>query len=500
MAIIGDDTNYMNGLLVGGNTKMCVFGADFNVPAGKVYRIYSMKIKIQKFGAHQYRMGIYKRVDGYHLSELLAWTEEGNPPVVAAIQELDIVFPVIGFVDLPEGEYLFSALFEGGHTVYGDVRVGYDAYHSCTDVYGDGFSDPYNSIASCNHNTDYSRCIFADFDDLVGCDLCLCNACEDESEWTAGTDVTISVDDVNFQEGAGSIEIATAVAGARDLAVLPITYHCDSYWGFWLRAELNDGAWAIVGFRDGGGRYHRVRIYRAGPNSWVREEYNDGVVSGTTPYPPLNNLQWYWMEFHHEAGVRWDARRSDYEFGGCNPALVDCEDTVGFTLTEFSVSLISGDNGLGTIWIDFIRQCDNWEYPPIGECLASVLDSSRLPFMRTCSDIEIDFAHVLEWEESRFRTVLKKRVIGKCPPTVEGQHFITTPRRIDITCRVNRAEKEELWDAYHECCWMPLYDRGENFVDWVWMETPSFRWDSAVGCSEGSRPFIANLGFVCRNT
>jgi len=125
---------------------------------------------------------------------------------------------------------------------------------------------------------------------------------------------------------------------------------------------------------------------------------------------------------------------------------------------------------------------------------------TRNPFMRTCSDIEIDFAHVLEWEETRLRTVLKKRVIGKCAPTVESQHIVTTPRRINIVCRVNRAEKEELWDAFRECCWMPLYDRGENFVDWVWLEEPSFKWDSPVGCSDEGRPFIANLGLVCSST
>jgi len=122
------------------------------------------------------------------------------------------------------------------------------------------------------------------------------------------------------------------------------------------------------------------------------------------------------------------------------------------------------------------------------------------PFMRTCSDIDIDFAHVLEWEESRTRIIKRKRVVGKCPPTVEARHFTTMPRKINIVCRVNRAEKEELWDAYRECCWMPLYDRGERFVDWVWLEEPSFKWDLAVGCSEDNRPFIANLGLVCSST
>ena len=125
---------------------------------------------------------------------------------------------------------------------------------------------------------------------------------------------------------------------------------------------------------------------------------------------------------------------------------------------------------------------------------------ARNPYINTCSDIDIDFERVLEWEESRLRRIKRKRVVGHCPPTVESEHSITMPRKITITCRVNSAEKEDLWEAFRECCWMPLYDTGNEFVDHVWLEEPSFRWDTSLGCDDEGRPFIATLGLICSNS
>lgn len=108
------------------------------------------------------------------------------------------------------------------------------------------------------------------------------------------------------------------------------------------------------------------------------------------------------------------------------------------------------------------------------------------------------FEHVLEWEEFRLRKVKKKSVIGKCEPTVEGQHSISYPREIDITARVNSSEKEDLWSLFRECAWHPLYDKDCSMIDYVWMEEPNFRWDNSLGC--GGRQWIANIGLVCSST
>lgn len=106
-----------------------------------------------------------------------------------------------------------------------------------------------------------------------------------------------------------------------------------------------------------------------------------------------------------------------------------------------------------------------------------------------------EFEHVLEFEDVNTRTIKKKRVIGKCEPTVEERHYNSTPKEITLVARVNSAEKEELWDLFRECAWHPLYDRDCALIDYTWMERVRFRWDNSLGC--GLRQWMVILGLVC---
>jgi len=243
----------------------------------------------------------------------------------------------------------------------------------------------------------------------------------------------------------------------------------------------------------------RLTIYKDGSDMKLRSQIRHqtggagGDVTVTIDTEVLNLNEWYCVEYLCFAGT-----------GGTDKVWLDerevtsvvCNYT-GYTMENSFIfpAGYSYDDNLRAIddcvYSNVYNGCDEPEPSP---------DPSKSPFMRTCSDIELNFERVLEWEESRLRRVKRKRVVGKCDPTVESEHFVTMPRKITITCRVNSAEKEDLWDAFRECCWMPLYDTGENFVDHVWLEEPSFRWDTSLGCDDEGRPFIATLGLICSNS
>lgn len=106
--------------------------------------------------------------------------------------------------------------------------------------------------------------------------------------------------------------------------------------------------------------------------------------------------------------------------------------------------------------------------------------------------------HVLGWEEGASRVMAKKKVFNRCCATPAPEEaYVTMPRVITITARMNRQEKNQMDELFEDCEWKVLCDR-EGFVDYVWIDEPRFRWDSSLGC--GDRPWIGTLTLVCSAT
>lgn len=111
------------------------------------------------------------------------------------------------------------------------------------------------------------------------------------------------------------------------------------------------------------------------------------------------------------------------------------------------------------------------------------------------------FEHVLEYEENMERPIPTKGVLGKCGPTPEATSFYTNPRTITIRARLTSSEKTELWNLHKECAWQELYI-DEIYEDDVWLEQPTFKWDSELGCGWGpnNRPWIVTLKLICKTS
>jgi len=139
------------------------------------------------------------------------------------------------------------------------------------------------------------------------------------------------------------------------------------------------------------------------------------------------------------------------------------------------------------VLIEWIRAYDCTPIPP------------STPYLEDdCGDMCI-LDHVLGWEEKASRVMAKKRVIGRCCPTPAPEEaYVTMPREIRIIARMSRAERECIEDLWNCCEWLRLYDVDNEFIDYVWMEKPNFRWDSSLGC--GEEPWIANISLVCSST
>lgn len=156
---------------------------------------------------------------------------------------------------------------------------------------------------------------------------------------------------------------------------------------------------------------------------------------------------------------------------------------------------ISDHDGNGTYYRASAWHDTNWDYCfyVYGESCGSgiIPDDPRIDGLY--------LEHVLGWDERSSAVIAKKRVIGRCCATPAPEEaYISMPREIRIITRVGSDEKEEIEDLWNECRWLKLYDRGGEFIDYVWMEEPNFKWDSSLGC--GGKPWIATLSLVCSST
>jgi len=110
-----------------------------------------------------------------------------------------------------------------------------------------------------------------------------------------------------------------------------------------------------------------------------------------------------------------------------------------------------------------------------------------------------ELTSILGWEERASRIITKKRPLGRCCPTPAPEEgYIAMPREIRIITRMDRDERDSVDKIWGLCSWLELYDRDDEFIDYVWLEEPNFRWDSSLGC--GGKPWIATLSLVCSST
>ena len=119
--------------------------------------------------------------------------------------------------------------------------------------------------------------------------------------------------------------------------------------------------------------------------------------------------------------------------------------------------------------------------------------------------------NVLGWEEEESMTIPVKRVIRKTSPTTQAQYFVREPRRITITARLTRAEKNSLRSLKNEANWQflcdhncvpPCSDVNSEFVDYVWIEKLDTRWSPEFKGSTPSydTPWVYTIMLICSQT
>lgn len=114
--------------------------------------------------------------------------------------------------------------------------------------------------------------------------------------------------------------------------------------------------------------------------------------------------------------------------------------------------------------------------------------------------------NVLDWEEEESMTIPIKHVIRKATPTTQAEYFDRSPRKIIITARLTRAEKQSLRDLKNVANWQPLCDYGctppcnsanADFVDYVWIEKLHTRWRKP---EFRDTPWVYTINLICSQT
>ena len=117
--------------------------------------------------------------------------------------------------------------------------------------------------------------------------------------------------------------------------------------------------------------------------------------------------------------------------------------------------------------------------------------------MMTVSIGTVDLENVLAWEEDEEMTMPRKRIVRKPTPTSQAAYFVRMPRQIVITAKMNSVKKAELRTLKNQGCWQPLYDYDDSFVDYVWVEKISTRWQRE---KDNLLPWVSDILLICSST
>lgn len=119
----------------------------------------------------------------------------------------------------------------------------------------------------------------------------------------------------------------------------------------------------------------------------------------------------------------------------------------------------------------------------------------------------VSLPNVLNWEEEEVSSIPVKRVVRKTSPTTQAEYFTREPRKITLTTRLSRTEKDSLRDLKNEFSWQPLCDydctppcnsANPAFVDYVWIEKIGTRW--APEFKGSGTPWLYSVYLICSQT
>ena len=109
----------------------------------------------------------------------------------------------------------------------------------------------------------------------------------------------------------------------------------------------------------------------------------------------------------------------------------------------------------------------------------------------------VTLSEVLNWEEEETSTIPVKRIVRKDGPTTQAEYFTRTPRIITIEARCTKTTKDAIRTLKNQHNWQPLYDYDGTFIDNVWLETPTSRWQGDV---DYDYPWLMRITLICSST
>jgi len=109
----------------------------------------------------------------------------------------------------------------------------------------------------------------------------------------------------------------------------------------------------------------------------------------------------------------------------------------------------------------------------------------------------VSLENVLSWDEDEEATIPKKRIVSKTTPTVQAEFFSRSPRVITLGTKLTKAEKLALRNLKNVFAWQPLYDYDDSFIDYVWIERISTRWQKE---KDHTLPWFYDITLICSST
>lgn len=108
---------------------------------------------------------------------------------------------------------------------------------------------------------------------------------------------------------------------------------------------------------------------------------------------------------------------------------------------------------------------------------------------------EFELYRIIEWEDVVVQTIPRKRIVGKPRATLDSSCITKEPTMINITVRMNLADKNEIWSLYSLHRWHCL-SQNDAPIAYVWIEDVRERNDCET---DQNRPWLVMLSLVCQN-
>lgn len=255
-------------------------------------------------------------------------------------------------------------------------------------------------------------------------------------------------------------------------------------------------AWTVTLWDVGGSFAWDIDVYLVtGGATSPRFRLSDddaNTVDGTTS---LNVNQWYCCDLRIEA-QNGTATQRLYINGVLECTIND--NTSGKTFYRFYYTSCEW-----TFAMDCRTAYDCFSYykndvtPPMcGSCQACQdWGAGYVGLCGGCDDLPIDV--VLSWHEEEVTPIPIKNIIRKSTPTVQANYWHREPRKIELELKVTRTKKQALEDCKHLHGWNQLYDFDGEVIDWVWIESLSWRW---AGNEDHNYPWRGKLVLICSGT